>query len=72
MQCPSCRFENMPGLESCGRCGTSLRLSTAVIDVSPPRASNTAKRVRKVVPRRFFYQARDIAGEARRASPARL
>ena len=24
MQCPSCRFENMPGLDSCGRCGTSL------------------------------------------------
>jgi signal peptidase I len=67
MQCPSCRFENMPGLESCGRCGTSLRLGTAVIDVSPPRASKTAKRVRKVVPRRLIYQARDIAGEARKA-----
>jgi signal peptidase I len=66
MQCPSCRFENMPGLESCGRCGTSLRLSTAVIDTSPPRASRTAKRVRKVVPRRLLYQARDVATEARR------
>jgi signal peptidase I len=37
-----------------------------VIDVAPPRASRTAKRVRKLVPRRLFYQARDVAGEARR------
>ena len=27
MQCPSCRFENMPGLDSCGRCGTTLGLA---------------------------------------------
>jgi signal peptidase I len=66
MQCPSCRFENMPGLDSCGRCGTTLSLSTATIDVNPPRASKTAKRVRKVVPRRLIYQARDVAAEARR------
>jgi signal peptidase I len=57
----------MPGLESCGRCGTSLGLSTATIDVSPPRASRAAKRVRQVVPRRLMYQARDLASEARRA-----
>ncbi|HEX4071661.1 MAG TPA: zinc ribbon domain-containing protein, partial [Planctomycetaceae bacterium] len=67
MQCPSCRFENMPGLDSCGRCGTSLSLGTAVIDINPPRASKTAKRVRKVVPRRLIYQARDIAGQAQQA-----
>lgn len=66
MQCPSCRFENMPGLDSCGRCGTTLGLSTATIDINPPRASKTAKRVRKVVPRRLIYQARDVAAEARR------
>ena len=66
MQCPSCRFENMPGLDACGRCGTSLGLGTAVIDVNPPRASRSAKRLRKVVPRRFFYQARDVAAEAHR------
>lgn len=67
MQCPSCQFENMPGLESCGRCGTSLRLGTAVIDVNPPRASRTAKRVRKVVPRKLLYEARDVAASAGRA-----
>jgi hypothetical protein len=66
MQCPSCRFENMPGLDACGRCGTSLGLGIAVIDVNPPRASANAKRVRKIVPRRFFYQARDAAALAHR------
>ncbi len=67
MQCPSCRFENMPGLESCGRCGTSMRLNTAVINTSPPRASRTAKRIRKIVPRRLVYEARDVAARTRRA-----
>jgi hypothetical protein len=66
MQCPSCRFENIPGSDACGRCGTSLGLSTAVIDVNPPRASRRAKRVRKLVPRRLFYQARDVSAEAHR------
>jgi signal peptidase I len=67
MQCPSCRFENMPGLETCGRCGTSLVLATAAIDVHPPRASHAAKRVRQVVPRRLLYRARDAAALAHRA-----
>src|SRR5579885_2335226 len=67
MQCPSCRFENMPGRETCGRCGTSLVLSAAAIDVHPPRASWAAKRVRQAVPRRLLYRARDAAAEAHRA-----
>ena len=67
MQCPSCRFENMPGLGSCGRCGTSLTLGTATIDVRPPRASRAAKRVRQAVPRRMLYRARDAAVKAHRA-----
>jgi len=66
MQCPSCRFENMPGLESCGRCGTMLTLSTATIDVNPPRATKASKRLRKAVPRRLIYRTRDLASEARR------
>src|SRR5690349_19427402 len=67
MQCPSCRFENMPGLETCGRCGTSLVLAAAAIGVHPPRASRAAKRVRRAVPRRLLYRARDAAVEAQRA-----
>ena len=50
MQCANCRFENMPGLEMCGRCGASLRLAALAIDVHPPRASAWAKRSRRVLP----------------------
>lgn len=50
MQCSSCQFENMPGTDYCGRCGTSLRLSTAAFDVYPPRAGRWAKRVRRAFP----------------------
>ncbi|MGP0067801.1 MAG: S26 family signal peptidase [Isosphaeraceae bacterium] len=66
MQCPSCRFENMPGLESCGRCGTLLSLGSIAIDVNPPRASRASKRLRKAVPRHLIYRVRDLASEARR------
>lgn len=50
MQCSNCQFHNMPGSESCGRCGTSLRLATAVMDVHPPRAGRLRKRLRRAVP----------------------
>lgn len=43
MQCPSCQFENMPGTPACGRCGTSLRLATATIDIHPPRAGRWSR-----------------------------
>jgi type IV secretory pathway protease TraF len=38
MQCPSCEFQNMPGSGRCARCGASLALASAAIDVIPPRA----------------------------------
>ncbi|HIQ20911.1 MAG TPA: hypothetical protein EYH34_06720 [Planctomycetes bacterium] len=50
MQCVNCQFENIPGAEVCGRCGASLRLAAAAIDVHPPRASRWAKRWRRLVP----------------------
>jgi signal peptidase I len=50
MQCANCRFENMPGLQMCGRCGASLQLAALAIDVHPPRASAWAKRSRRVLP----------------------
>jgi hypothetical protein len=68
MQCPSCEFQNMPGLESCGRCGTSLSFRTATIDVNPPRASKTAKRLRKIMPHETIYRARDLAVRVRAAA----
>lgn len=61
MQCASCRFENMPGVGVCGRCGSPLGVSTLAIDVHPPRASTWSKRLRRwgmpfnVV----YYEARD-------------
>lgn len=50
MQCPSCQFENMPGMAVCGRCGAQLRLAAAEIDVRPPRATERAKRLRRWFP----------------------
>ena len=46
-QCNSCQFHNMPGATHCGRCGSSLTLAQAVINVHPPRASKWAKTWRK-------------------------
>ncbi|HKQ48037.1 MAG TPA: S26 family signal peptidase [Phycisphaerae bacterium] len=37
MQCINCGFENIPGLQVCARCQSSLLLGE--IDVTPPRAS---------------------------------
>lgn len=47
MQCPSCQFENMPGLTRCGRCGGALHSGAVQVDVNPPRASARRKRLRK-------------------------
>src|SRR6516165_3313579 len=64
MQCSSCRFENMPGVDRCGRCGSSLRLATAVLDVHPPRARPWAKRLRRYLPlHAISARLRDAAGE---------
>ncbi len=60
MQCPSCRFENIPGLTTCGRCGSLLEFKGAAIDVHPPRASSRAKRRRRWLYTRQYYQARDV------------
>jgi hypothetical protein len=43
MQCPSCQFENMPGMKRCARC--QAMLSMATIDVQPPRASKRDKAI---------------------------
>jgi hypothetical protein len=67
MQCASCRFENMPGVETCGRCGSTLRLATAVLDVHPPRARPWQKRLRRLLPWRWAAAgARDARRRAGR------
>jgi hypothetical protein len=50
MQCTNCQFQNMPGSAVCGRCGTSLTLTTVLLDVHPPRAGAWRKRLRNAVP----------------------
>ena len=60
MQCRNCQFENLPGSSECGRCGSSLRLSTTVIDVHPPRARPWVKSLRRLFPlQRGFFRLRD-------------
>src|SRR4051794_33096548 len=65
MQCANCQFQNMPGSEQCGRCGSSLRLATALMDAQPPRASRLRKRMRRTVPvRRAAIRARQAMDDA--------
>jgi signal peptidase I len=71
MQCPSCRFENMPGVDACGRCGSPLRLATAVIDVHPPRAKPWRKRLRRILPvRRTLSEAKEAFRDANERTSA--
>jgi hypothetical protein len=66
MQCANCEFQNIPGADFCGRCGSTLRVATAVLDVHPPRAGPWAKRLRRVLPlHRVTTQARDVSLEVR-------
>ena len=65
-QCSNCQFQNMPGVSHCGRCGASLTLRTAVIDVHPPRANRWAKTWRKTFMARFMRSARESARSAQR------
>ena len=57
----------MPGSAVCGRCGTSLGLATATIDVHPPRAGRFSKTARRAVPmRRALYSAQRMTGRIER------
>ena len=61
-QCGNCHFENLPGQTNCGRCGSSMTLRTAVIDVHPPRAGAWAKRWRRFRFRQMTNVVRDGLG----------
>ncbi|NLY00784.1 MAG: hypothetical protein GXY83_32210 [Rhodopirellula sp.] len=50
MQCPSCQFQNMPGVAVCGQCGSRLQLSGVAIAVHPPRAGRWEKRFHRWLP----------------------
>jgi signal peptidase I len=68
MQCSNCQFENMPGVQACGRCGASLRLASLTIDVHPPRARRLTKFHRRWFPLAKFWNR--LAGAAARVLPA--
>lgn len=65
-QCSNCQFQNMPGVTNCGRCGASLTLRTAVINVHPPRANRWAKTWRKTLMARSMRSARGSVRSAKR------
>jgi signal peptidase I len=68
MQCSNCRFENMPGIQACGRCGASLQLASLAIDVNPPRAARSAKRWRRWFPvARYWSRVRSAVANSRAA-----
>ncbi|MGL4942402.1 MAG: hypothetical protein ACRC46_04340 [Thermoguttaceae bacterium] len=52
MQCTSCRFENMPQMTRCARCGAALTSDDAT-SVVPPRAGSWEKRLRTATLIRF-------------------
>ncbi len=58
MQCASCRFENMPGTRNCARCGSSMELTTQVIDVHPPRARRWSRPARKFSRTKYALSSR--------------
>ena len=65
-QCSNCQFQNMPGVTQCGRCGTSLMLRTAVINVHPPRATWWAKAWRKTFAARLVRSVRESSRSVER------
>lgn len=56
----------MPASDACGRCGSSLRLATMVIDVRPPRAGKFVKKLRRALPlAKARYTVRDSFAHSR-------
>lgn len=71
MECPSCTFQNMPGLTSCVRCGTLMDLSG--VDVMPVRASSgRASRRAQAAARSVRQSATDAAHAIERRVPLGL
>lgn len=58
MQCPSCGFQNLPGLQQCARCTSPL--SFEGVDVTPYRASDRFARWRRL---RLRWQRRTLFTE---------
>lgn len=48
MQCSRCKFENMPGLTTCMRCGSVLTAPQGALEVDPPRMAAWKKPFRRL------------------------
>jgi hypothetical protein len=67
----------MPGSEGCPRCGSSLRLSTMLLDMRPPRAGDLSGSMRRLAllgrrPQRLLRRIADAGVAARAAGEMRL
>ncbi|MDH4201361.1 MAG: S26 family signal peptidase [Phycisphaerae bacterium] len=63
MRCQRCEFENMPGLDTCMRCGSVLAAAAEPIDVHPPRMSGWKKPIRGL-----FRQLRKLKPASKRTA----
>lgn len=49
MRCQRCKFENIPGRETCIKCGSTLEIKSTVIDIYPPRMAKWKKPFRDLL-----------------------
>jgi hypothetical protein len=49
MRCESCKFENIPGQNTCIKCGSALVIKSVAFDIHPPRMSKWKKPFRGVL-----------------------
>lgn len=49
MRCQRCKFENIPGQKTCLKCGSTLEIKSAAINIYPPRMPKWKKPLRDVM-----------------------
>ena len=49
MRCQRCKFENIPGQETCIKCGSALEIKSAAINIYPPRMAKWKKPFRDLL-----------------------
>ena len=62
MQCPRCEFENMPGMDRCFKCGSTLQIEMQCLDANPPRMAAWKKPFRNFI--RTLRRLRILPGES--------
>ncbi len=49
MRCERCKFENIPGQDTCIKCGSALLIKSVALDIHPPRMSKWKKPFRNIL-----------------------